>query len=92
MMQRSELTPTQLDQQSTTEIKRWVALDSAEWKALDPNPNITREAIRVSNEAELSFVDAFGRVWISWEELIQPLHFVRDNENYGVRIVKEASN
>ena len=56
-----DLSPKQLDEQSSVQLDGWLEMDSEKWREADDNPNLTRKWLRMLLGNAL-FVDKLGRV------------------------------
>ena len=93
-IKKLDLTPTQLDAQSTIVIEKWLNIDSEECKDKDSDIAITKKFLRIGAEDGFLMVDSLGRVWGDSEKggVHYPFHIEYGKKLYGIRIATSAAN
>ena len=88
-----DLSPKQLDEQSSVQLDGWLEMDSEKWREADDNPNLTRKWLRMLLGNAL-FVDKLGRVWGASKENNEyyPFHIESGSKKFGIRISQLAAN
>lgn len=93
-IQALDLTPLQLDQQSTIHIAEWVDLYSKRAKQVDDNPELTIKWLGWAIDAGFIYVDAHGRLWSHSQDGVGflPFHLEYQGNLIGLRLVQKAKN
>lgn len=88
-----QLSPKQLDEQSSVKIERWLDMNSKECLDMDSDPNFTKKCYRIGTESGMLDVDNRGRIWGKGKDGgYFPFHFEYGKLLYGYRVARLAAN
>lgn len=91
-----ELTPQELDAQSTIKVERWVDLNSQEMYEMDDMPYLTKHWLELGINNRYFFTDVQGRVWykspFDSSMPYEPYRFTYYGKEYGIRMSEKATS
>jgi len=87
------LSPKQLDQQSTIKIDEWIDIHSERCKEMDDLRSFTLKCMRIGLEDQFLFTDRDGRLWGKGKEgKYYPFHLEDGKKLIGLRLSIKAAN
>lgn len=89
-----DLSPKELDEQSTIHVDRWIDVYSEECRMMDDNHKFTRHIMKVGfQDPPFLFIDSAGRVWGKGNSPnYYPFHMEYGSQLIGFRLPKKAAN
>lgn len=92
-IQKTEMTPQELDAQSIVHIDEWVTIGSPKHRDTDSEFAASNNMLELSSSNGFLQIDSLGRLWVQGiDEEMYPYHYEHGTKLIGMRIPEVALN